>query len=322
MKSQGNENSLVSVIIPCFNSEDTILRCLDSVRSQDYNYKEIIVIDDGSTDRTYELLTKEIGIKIIKQKNMGAPAARNAGLEASNGEFVKFLDADDVLLPNCISMQLSKSLALPKNAIIYGDYLFISEGIVKYVSTAINFKNQVIGLFFTDILTSSPLHRKSFLDKVGGFNVDLTRGQEWNLHIKLAACGVRFVHDSEPTYKYIQNATQHGISNVSKKKSDIEKLRVEFYKELATHVDVERISGKKFVGLRRLRFLELAHRAKHVGDGYVLKKSIEKMFSSNAGKRFVWLYQLVLFIPVKWVKSLYFFVWKDLSMLIYNRLKR
>lgn len=88
---------LVSVIIPCYNVAPYIKRCLDSIFNNTYNKLEVICIDDGSSDNTLEVLQKETDERliIISQKNQGVSVARNAGLEATHGEFISFIDPDD-----------------------------------------------------------------------------------------------------------------------------------------------------------------------------------------------------------------------------------
>jgi glycosyltransferase involved in cell wall biosynthesis len=99
----------VSVIIPNYNYGRFISRAIDGVMAQTYSNVEIIVVDDGSTDDSLEILTsyEKKGVKVIQQKNSGVSAARNNGAAKSNGEFIAFLDADDIWLPNKIERQLA-----------------------------------------------------------------------------------------------------------------------------------------------------------------------------------------------------------------------
>ena len=94
-----SENDIISVIIPVFNEEAHLARCLDSVLSQTYDSLEIITVDDGSTDRSPEILkeyaAKDKRIKIISKENGGASTARNMGIEAATGSYIGFVDADD-----------------------------------------------------------------------------------------------------------------------------------------------------------------------------------------------------------------------------------
>lgn len=90
---------VVSVIIPCYNAEKNLIQCIDSVCSQTLEQIEIICVDDGSVDTTLDILQnyreQDSRIRVIRQKNAGAGAARNAGLELASGEYLSFLDADD-----------------------------------------------------------------------------------------------------------------------------------------------------------------------------------------------------------------------------------
>lgn len=100
------ENELVSIIIPNYNNERFIGACLKSVQSQTYRNWEAIVVDDGSTDNSYDicqnLASEDDRIKVIKQKNMRVGAARNRGLEDAKGQYIMFLDSDDLLEPDTI----------------------------------------------------------------------------------------------------------------------------------------------------------------------------------------------------------------------------
>jgi glycosyltransferase EpsJ len=89
----------ISVIVPLYNAEKYIGECLDSVLSQTYKNLEIIVVDDGSTDKSVKIV-KSRKVKVIEQKNMGVSVARNTGIDAATGEFLHFIDADDCLINN------------------------------------------------------------------------------------------------------------------------------------------------------------------------------------------------------------------------------
>lgn len=97
----------ISVVIPVFNGEKWIKRCIESVMAQQLKNVEMICIDDGSSDKSYELLQelqkKYKNIKVIKQENKGVSAARNNGIDHAKGRWIAFLDVDDIWLPNTIS---------------------------------------------------------------------------------------------------------------------------------------------------------------------------------------------------------------------------
>jgi glycosyltransferase involved in cell wall biosynthesis len=102
-------NPLVSIIIPIYNSEKHLAQCIESAIAQTWACKEIILVDDGSTDNSYAIAQKYTGksnIKLLRQANQGASAARNMGLKEAKGEYIQFLDADDLLSPNKIEAQI------------------------------------------------------------------------------------------------------------------------------------------------------------------------------------------------------------------------
>lgn len=107
-KQGGRESKRISLIIPAYNAERTIKRCLDSVLKQDEKPFEIIVVNDCSTDNTDCILSdyseKESMVKILKNEiNSGVSASRNLGLRYAQGDYVMFMDSDDYLMPDAIS---------------------------------------------------------------------------------------------------------------------------------------------------------------------------------------------------------------------------
>ena len=105
------DSTVVSVIIPCYNGEKNLKQCINSVRNQTLADIEIICIDDGSTDTTVDILRdlqkEDSRIILLRQKNAGAGAARNVGLDHATGKYLSFLDADDFFEPD----MLEKSVA-------------------------------------------------------------------------------------------------------------------------------------------------------------------------------------------------------------------
>jgi len=101
---------LVSIVIPCYNAGPWLAQTLESALTQSWPHKEIILVDDGSTDDSLAIARRfeSRGIRALSQPNCGAAAARNAGLRQTRGDYVQFLDADDVLAPDKIERQLSR----------------------------------------------------------------------------------------------------------------------------------------------------------------------------------------------------------------------
>ncbi len=97
----------ISLIVPVYNGEKTIEKCINSILNQTYRNIEVIIIDDGSTDNTYEICknmqNKDNRIQLIKQNNKGPSLARNVGIEYAQGKYIQFVDADDWLEPSIIA---------------------------------------------------------------------------------------------------------------------------------------------------------------------------------------------------------------------------
>lgn len=100
---------LVSILIPAFNAQDWIAETLRSALAQTWDRKEIIVVDDGSTDRTFPIARQfeQFGVQVHTQKNQGAAAARNEAFRLSKGDYIQWLDADDLLSPDKVELQIS-----------------------------------------------------------------------------------------------------------------------------------------------------------------------------------------------------------------------
>ena len=201
--------SLVSIIIPGYNNQTFIEDAIASAIDQTYSNVEIIVIDDGSTDSSLEII-KSFGDKVYWEtgKNRGAPLARNRGIELAKGEYIKFLDADDVLLPDCLEKQVSQAIQLPstRKAIVYGDAIWVDQHNQPIASSPLRSRqlkeDAIAHILANSPLTSCPLHKREYLLEIGGFDPTLPRGQEYDLHLRLVLAGVEFLYYADSVYQY------------------------------------------------------------------------------------------------------------------------
>ena len=208
----------ISVIIPCYNAKIWISDTLQSAAGQDISDIEIIVIDDGSVDGSADIVAKTLpSIKLIKTKNQGACMARNIGIKASKGEFIQFLDADDLLAEGKIKKQL-KVLNESKADIAYGDWQKLVEdenGVFrKGEATQRKLKNPEIDLF-TDFWSppAAYLFRRSIVEKVGGFKESLPVIQDARFALDCALAGAEFVYFPGIMAYY----RQHNSNSLSKR---------------------------------------------------------------------------------------------------------
>ena len=179
-------NILVSVIIPTFNRSKQVMRAVESVLRQTYEELECIVVDDASSDDTVKLLKavekNDDRLRIlVHDKNMHVSAARNTGIAAANGEYIAFLDDDDVWFKDKLFKQ-EKLLSASVNEIgmVYC-WFDIIDGQDKIGSRKPNLR----GKLFDDLLVGQPLGnastllvRKQVIKKIGGFDTDLPRGND------------------------------------------------------------------------------------------------------------------------------------------------
>lgn len=221
LETKGRQNPMsgnpeVSIIIPAFNAGRFLRATLESVISQENAATEIVVVDDGSTDDTVAV-ARCFGnrVRLIEGSHRGAQAARNTGLAASRARFVKFLDADDVLLPGALTKQLAQAALFDERSIPYGPARTMDAdgnigGMLPHTPPRPGL-HPIAHMLFYSPLTSCPLHRRSLLDEVCGMDESLPREHENDLHIRLCLAGVRFQYDPEPVYAYRRHEAHQGL---------------------------------------------------------------------------------------------------------------
>lgn len=185
----------ISVIIPSYNAEKFIKNTLDSILTQEYTNFEIIVVDDESTDNSAQIVKgyeeKYSQIKLISQKNSGAPMARNKGLSLAEGEYILFLDSDD-LLSSSSFLQVNAVIKDEKDYdLIIGDYSLINNsGEAIGIKVNNKFKNIQNANDFTNLSQIDPLpgtkyFKKSFLDNYDLVYSEVKVGQDLNFFLKV-----------------------------------------------------------------------------------------------------------------------------------------
>lgn len=223
-----NDYPLVSILIPSFNSEEYLANTLNSCLNQSYKNIEIIVVDDGSTDNSlaiaYEYVKKYSSIKVYFQKNIGAPSARNFAFENSNGEYIQYLDADDILDQEKIAMQIKKLKNEDEKSVIFGSCKMfetsIEESTPYLTSVCMNYDDPqkfLLDLWgsATMVLPHSWLVPRSIIKKVGSWNEQLLKNQDGVFFAKVVhqSSKVIFAEDSLVYYR------THNLNSVSRKKS-------------------------------------------------------------------------------------------------------
>ena len=198
---QTNSKPVISVIVPTYDYGRFIGDSIRSVLEQTYTSYEIIVIDDGSSDETTSVLQQFDGrIRYVYQENRGPSAARNLGIKIARGEYISFLDADDLWTPNKLELQLSDINSHPDIGMVFSDcQTFTAETIVKTSFLAgksidMNMISQKpISQAFMKLLldnfitTSSVMVRKECFEKIGLFNESLRSVEDRDLWLRISA---------------------------------------------------------------------------------------------------------------------------------------
>lgn len=207
---------LVSIIIPCFNVEDYIEECIQSVLNQKHSDIEIICVDNDSSDKTFSILQRLAlqypnQIKVLQEYKKGAPAARNAGIAIAKGEWIQFLDADDLLLPEKIQHQLALISNKPNSAFVVGPYFSQDVNGNKIIRT-LKIKDVFKAIFTTNLgITSSNLFNAEKVREIFGWNEELKSSQEADLMFRLLKKGDDLIFDDIP-YTIIRERVSGQIS--------------------------------------------------------------------------------------------------------------
>ena len=192
-----NDRPLVSVIIPTYNRARDLKEAVDSVLRQTYQNIEIIVVDDGSTDETHEIMNSftDQRIKYIKKKNERHPGkTRNVGLQAAKGEYIAFLDDDDLWLPEKLEIQMAEMRKQPQYAWSYTHYKIFGTGESREYHIPPRQRNisgrilESLARFGSFLATPTICVKREVFDKTGGFAEipELRSGQDFDLWLRIA----------------------------------------------------------------------------------------------------------------------------------------
>jgi glycosyltransferase involved in cell wall biosynthesis len=185
---------LISVIMPTYNRADLVGQAIDSVRQQDFEDWELIVVDDGSTDETPEILSaygRSGKVHCVRQENAGQSVARNRGLQRAKGKWVAFLDSDNRWLPHKLSTQVNALKTMSDVDVLYGDIELIDEE-GRFVSSQPE-RPRYSGIIWRQLLHSNCVNfntsvvRREKIEAVGRFDERLRRGEDYDLWLRLSA---------------------------------------------------------------------------------------------------------------------------------------
>ena len=257
----------VSILIPLYNSEKYIAETIDSCLDQTYENIEIIVVDDGSTDSgliiAKQYANKHANIKIGTQKNSGASAARNRAFELSTGEYIQYLDADDLLHPDKIRLQMEVLKNEDERTLIFGRWGTFYENIEKVVwkNLLVNKKYDNPKQFLVDLWASgmtiviySWLMPRKLIEESGGWNEKLSTNDdgEFSARIVFTSNKILFIEESKGYYR---KDNENSLSKQVSKKALVSNLKsFETYVKLMKD-DMDKLEVRSSLALVYSRFL-------------------------------------------------------------------
>ena len=204
-------NGLVSTVIPVFNRPTQIVDAVESVVAQSYRPLEIIIVDDGSTDETAGVLQKlktryPSLIKLKHTENRGPGLAREAGRKLVQGDFIQYVDSDDVLYPEKFKLQVEALDRNPHCQVAYGHTRYRSENAVRDFAHGKRTTERIETMFPSFLAsrwwnTLTPLYRREVCDQVGPWN-DLKQEEDWEYDSRIAALGTKLCFVDAPVCEF------------------------------------------------------------------------------------------------------------------------
>jgi len=247
-------NQLVSVVITCYNYGKYITTCIESVLSQTYQNFEIIIVNDGSTDKTDEIVEKFLldpRIIYIKQENKGQARAKNVGINKTSGDFIAFLDADDNWCPGKLERQLA-CFANPLVGVVYSRANYIDESGSEF-DYALSSKylqprrgDVTEWLVYDNFVpfSSSVVRRECFI-KFGTFDENLKMGIDWDLWLRLST-GYEFDFVNDRLFNYRIGHSGQMSKNLEERQRCSDRIMERFlatYQGIISQNTIKRVYG-------------------------------------------------------------------------------
>jgi glycosyltransferase involved in cell wall biosynthesis len=208
-----SQTPLVSVIIPCYKQAHFLPQTIESVLSQTYSPIEILVVDDGSPDNVAEVVQRYPQVQYIHQQNAGVSAARNNGIKHSKGEFLQFIDSDDLLLPTKIEKSIATFNADPELGVVYTDFVVCDSNLVPMHQFPWWHSHPETELLKHLLHLGAPglphtlLIRRHLMEEIGGFNTKLKGCADFLVWFTLALNEVKFKYIDEKLTLYRRHSS-------------------------------------------------------------------------------------------------------------------
>jgi glycosyltransferase involved in cell wall biosynthesis len=278
----------VSVCIPTYNREKLLKETLDSVFAQNYKDFEVVIVDDGSTDGTKEMLENNgYKVRYFRQKNSGDASARNRLIQEAQGNYITFLDSDDLLFPDSLE-RLVTEMRGRDDLIVYGPYVAINEfGDLVYRKKKKLYNGKITANLFENILIHScgSLFPRKVLIESGGFNTNFRVCSDYDLWLRLSL-KYDFAALGEPVFKRRRHKGNLSQPSFSNRITEYEVLN-KFYYEAGGKKIIPFKAAMKRLSREQYRAAKSAIREQKYQTGCdLLKKSLKMHFNF---KTLIWL---------------------------------
>lgn len=198
----------ISVIVPSYNAASFIPGCIRSIEEQNVHVEEIILVDDGSTDDTSEIVAEMTGVRYVAQSNQGPSSARNKGLDLARGDYVAFLDVDDRWPSGALSALLKYVGTTPGPEVILGKV----QCMVQTDNTDYDPSFAPFGEPFVAFNLGAALYAREVFDRVGKFDESLREGEDvdWFLRAREEGVAIHYAEETTLFYRRRQGSITYG----------------------------------------------------------------------------------------------------------------
>ncbi|WP_400261672.1 glycosyltransferase [Sphingobacterium sp. SG20118] len=258
-------DSKVSVIVPCFNNSKTIVETLDSVFNQKYNNIELIIVNDGSIDDS-ELVILEYkkGFKdliYVKQENGGPSSARNKGATLATGEFVVFLDGDDRIHQDYISLCVNEFLNQPALNLVYSNSEFFEAATGAYVLLDYD----PITIMIYNCIPIVSMIRLSSFNEIGQFDESMRIAEDWEMWIRYTRKFPKVKKINQSLFFYRKRFSKDSISDINTLDKTIDEAHLYIYQK---HYSIYKEMGWNIIDLLASRREYLKFKNKYYNEWF------------------------------------------------------
>lgn len=252
---------LISIIIPCYNVEKTILETLNSALNQSYPNVEIIIVDDGSSDDLVKIidpfLSVHTHIQVYQQENRGLPATRNAGFLKSKGDYLVFLDGDDLLDKTFLEQCYNEFEKDSSVSLVYSDVtLFEAEkGLLKLP------KYSYQTLLTGNCIVATAMMRRDYFEEVGLYDENLKFTEDWELWIRYLYKYPNVVKVPKPLFFYRKRKTKDSMTDLNEIQNVSDYAHLYIYNK---HFEIYREYGYTLYNL----MWHIKYKRKHYNEWY------------------------------------------------------